>query len=210
MNLEATYDLTLPITSKMPVFPGDPAPELFTVSDIRKGDPLTISHISMGCHVGTHVDCPAHFLEDGPVLGAMQWRSFMGQARVLELTGSSFISREDLAQYEIPRDYHILLKTTNSARLAQSSFTEDYVFMDPEAANYLAGHNPRSVGFDYYSLDPASSQTFPAHTRLAEQGIPVFVCLDLSGPPSGDYWFVGLPLRLDQLEGAPARVLLQK
>jgi arylformamidase len=72
----------------------------------------------------------------------------------------------------------------------------------------LLNFQPLSLGFDYYSLDPPSATTFPAHLEAARRAIPVFVCLDLSEVSPGEYFFSALPLRIEKIEGIPVRAVL--
>lgn len=204
-------DLTLPIGPDLPVYPGDPRPERRLVSDLAKGDPVTASVLTLGAHVGTHVDLPAHFIEGGETLGDYPIDAFIGPAQVLDLTDVEHaIDKERLAREPIPEDRHLLLKTRNSSFIRSPAFRDDYVFLDPGAADHLLATNPRSIGIDYYSLDPAVSETFPAHRLCAEQGLPVFVCLDLSAVSPGPHSFAGLPLLDPALEGSPMRSFLWK
>lgn len=46
------------------------------------------------------------------------------------------------------------------------------------------------------------------HRLLLERGTVVIELLDLAGVPEGDYRMVALPLRLENLDGSPCRVLL--
>ena len=46
------------------------------------------------------------------------------------------------------------------------------------------------------------------HRELLKKGISILELLDLSGIAEGDYFMVALPLRLEGLDGSPARVIL--
>jgi arylformamidase len=54
-------DVTLPISERLPVWPGDPP---VRVAQVSEGLPI-VSRLSMSVHAGTHVDAPAHFLPRG-------------------------------------------------------------------------------------------------------------------------------------------------
>lgn len=202
-------DLTVPIGPDMAVYPGDPRPERRLVSDLAKGDPVTASVITLGAHIGTHVDLPAHFIRGGKTQGDYPIDAFIGPAHVLDLTDvARAIGEERIAREAIPKDRHLLLKTRNSSFVRDSAFREDYVFLDPAATARLLATHPRSIGIDYYSLDPAGAETFPSHKLCAERGLPVFVCLDLGLAAPGAGWFAGSPLSHPELEGAPVRAWL--
>ncbi len=204
-------DLTLPISPLVLRYPGDPQPVIERETDISKGDALTASHFSMNCHVGTHVDAPAHFLKDGVTLEGLPLERFYGPAVVRELLDRDVIGIEDLKDAHLPAQRHLLLKTRNSELLQLDTFSQNYCTLSPEAANVLCGLQPLSVGFDYYSLDPYQDDgAFPAHTILARFGIPVYVCLNLLEVLAGEYLFSGFPLRLAGVEASPVRAVLVK
>jgi arylformamidase len=192
----------------MLLYPGDSAPTLQRVSSIAEGAMLTASKVELGCHVGTHADAPAHFLADGLTLDELGFQHFCGPAVVLDLPGRDRITQADLAGLAIPRGRHVLIRTRNSEALHRRAFDPAYCFVTPGAVRDLLDRQPLSIGFDYYSLDPLSEESFPAHLEVARFGIPVFVCLDLTNVSAGEYNFIALPLKLSNLEGFPVRAVL--
>lgn len=202
-------DITVVLSSQSLVYPGDSPPSITRTSDLTRGDPLTASHLSMSCHIGTHVDAPAHFIEDGCTLENLPIESLYGPAHVVDLQGKQIISTEDVSSLSLPQRHHILLRTDNAALLRLDGYSERHCVLSPEAARYLCCLHPLSVGFDYYSLDPDQRPDhFPSHVVLARAGIPVFVCLDLFDITPGSYTFAGFPLRLAGAEASPVRALL--
>ena len=136
------FDITLKLSSHTLLYPGDPVPLVTRTSDLRQGDSLTASHLSVSCHVGTHVDSPAHFIEHGATLDDLPLDSFYGPAVVVDLVGKAVIEVADFTSVEIPTSHHILLKTDNSAFLQLDTFASSYCVFSPEAAEYLADLNP--------------------------------------------------------------------
>ena len=65
------YDISLPVSDDLPVWPGDPHVRLQYINTITAGDPYTLSSIMMGAHSGTHVDAPSHFLAHGKTVDAL-------------------------------------------------------------------------------------------------------------------------------------------
>ncbi|MBV8901473.1 MAG: cyclase family protein [Verrucomicrobia bacterium] len=210
MRASIIYDLTLPLGTKTVVYPGDSPPVIEQVSSLGSGDRLTSSRFAVGCHVGTHVDAPAHFLRDGSTIDRLPLQRFCGPAVVLDLQGKRFIREQDLRDCSIPENHHVLLKTDNAALLASAHFVTPYTYLEPAAASYLCERNPCSIGIDYYSFDPYESEEFPSHTILAKHNVPAFVCLNLGLVPAGTYSFAGLPLPLEHTEASPVRAIVWK
>jgi arylformamidase len=208
LNAQAAIDLTLPIGPNMLLYPGDSPPALKLLSSLERGDALTASELVMGCHVGTHVDAPAHFVRGGLTVDRLDKKHFFGPAIILDLTSRARVELQDVENESIPTGHHVLLKTRNSALLRESSFTSDYAYVTPEATKHLLEREPLSIGIDYYSLDPPAETDFPAHRMVAEQGLPAFVCLDLASVKAGTYFFTAFALPITDVEGIPVRALL--
>ncbi len=201
-------DISLPLDERLVVYPGDQRPVVKRLASIAEGDALTASELTIGCHVGTHVDAPAHFLSNGAAVTDLPLAHFHGPARVLNLTELEIVDEAAVRAARPPSGVHLLLKTRNSALLSESVFRRDYCSLTVAAAEALLEQRPLSIGFDYYSLDRPGDEEFPVHRTAAERGLPVFVCLDLRGVEAGDYHFSALPLRVAGLEGVPVRAVL--
>lgn len=59
------YDVSLPISEFLIVWPGDPPVNITQPLHLAKGDTATVSQLEMSAHTGTHVDAPAHFILGG-------------------------------------------------------------------------------------------------------------------------------------------------
>jgi arylformamidase len=202
------HDVSLSISSQTVVFPGDSVPHIRRISDIQLGDPLTHSQLSIGCHVGTHIDAPSHFLAEKWSLNQLPLESFYGPAIVFNMQNKSRVEKSDIDSLNLPYHHHLLFKTDNSSLLQTQKFHSSYCTLSQEAAEFLCQGKPLSIGWDYYSLDPSEANDFWAHKRFAVHNVPVFVCLDLFHIHPGVYHFVGLPLRLESVEASPVRALL--
>ena len=64
------YDVTVPISNAMPVWPGDPPVQLKAKSHPSRDRTHTVrlTAIEMGSHTGTHMDAPFHMIERGRTL----------------------------------------------------------------------------------------------------------------------------------------------
>lgn len=203
------FDVSMPIKRRMPTYPGDPKVEIKPVCRIKDGDRLNLSGLCMGTHTGTHVDPPYHFEEDGWKADQLPLELLIGRATVFELTGVEKITASDLKGLKMEGLCRVLFKTRNSKLLKERGFRRDFVYLTGEAAWYLADQGIKLVGFDYLSIEEYKNKESPAHHILLSRGIPVIEGLILDEIDPGEYELLCLPLKLEDGDGAPARVVLR-
>jgi arylformamidase len=202
-------DVTVPLSAELPTFPGDPPFRAEPTHRMQDGAAYNVAQLSLGTHTGTHVDAPFHFLADGATVDALPLEILLGKARVVDLGGRDLVDRADLEALDLREDLRVLLKTRNSGQLRQQAFQEDYVYLTPDAATYLAQVGIKLVGFDYLSIEKFGSRDFAAHRALLEAGVVIVEGLDLSDVEPGEYDMTCLPLRIAGGDGSPARVVLR-
>jgi arylformamidase len=203
------YDATLPIHEKMVVFPGDPPFKKEPVSQIQTGDDCNLSRITMGTHLGTHVDPPAHFFANGATVEQIALETLVGPGAVVDLRGCSQIDRHALENASVAGYTRVLMKTDNGPRLLDSAFHQDYVHLTEDGARYLVESEVCLVGIDYLTIDHPSNPGSPVHHLLLEAGILVAEGVHLLDIPPGEYEIFCLPLKIKGADGAPARILLR-
>lgn len=208
MKNHTLIDITLPIDERLAVYPGDPRPEVRRLSSIEHGDALTASELRIGCHLGSHVDAPAHFLRGAPQVAQLPLEHFYGEAVVLDCTAANVVDVDTVAAFRPARGVHLLLKTNNSLALQKPDYREDHCFLTPRAIGELLSWEPLSIGFDYYSLDRSGDHSFPVHRAVAARGLPAFVCLNLLDVAPGEYELCALPWNIPGLDGIPVRAVL--
>lgn len=71
------YDISVSLSTKMPVFPGQPKFKREFISEITKGKNSNVSKITMTSHTGTHVDSPYHFIQDGTQLNKLNFPALL-------------------------------------------------------------------------------------------------------------------------------------
>ncbi len=205
------YDISLPISNNLPVWPGDPPVSLKMTSSIAKGDQCNLTGIEMGAHVGTHIDAPYHFIEHGAKTDTIPIETFIGPCLVVELDAEVLIEKMDFRKYNLNEHSRVLIKTRNSELWANdvSSFDPNYVSLGMNAAQYLVEIKTILVGIDYLSIESFQCGSCPVHRLLLENNITVLEGLNLSGVKEGVYELICMPLKLQGCEGAPARVVLR-
>ncbi len=206
---DAWIDVSVPIRSGMVHWPGNPAIVITQTEHLQHGDVATVSMLGCGVHTGTHIDAPNHFILGGAGVDAFRLDRLIGPARVLDMDELTRIRRRDLESLGIRAGDRVLFKTRNSRFWKEREFRSDYTCLLPEAAVWLAERGVRTIGIDYLSIAPMD-QPIETHVPLLAAGICIIEGLDLSGVDPGLYDLICLPLRLDGLDGAPARVVLRK
>jgi arylformamidase len=205
-----TYDISVPITPDLPVWPGDPKVIIKQVGKIEAGDEANVSHISLSAHTGTHVDAPFHFVEDGPTLEEMPLSQMMGRAYVQYLPDVDLVTAEVLKRAKIPpRTRRVLFKTRNSELWVrgETEFQTDFVALSADGAKFLVERGVKLVGIDYLSIAPFDNPG-PTHEILLKANVMILEGLNLSEVSQGRYTFYCLPLNLQGVDGAPARAIL--
>jgi arylformamidase len=160
--------------------------------------------------MGTHVDAPDHFLNNGKTVEKIALSVLSGRAYVLYLPEADLITAATLEQAEIPpRTRRVLIKTRNSEYWTRQlkEFQTDFVALSPDAAQYLVDRGVKLVGIDYLSIAPYH-QGLVAHQILLKAGMVILEGLDLSAVTPGRYTLYCLPLKLAGSDGAPARAIL--
>src|SRR5215813_15038697 len=94
-------DLTVGIQHQMVHYPGDPGVELTQTKHLDRGDPATVSHLSLGVHTGTHVDAPVHFIGGAAGVDEFSIDAMVGPARVIEILDKETCTAQDLAAHDI-------------------------------------------------------------------------------------------------------------
>ena len=168
-----------------------------------------------------HIDAPGHAIAGAPYLDKIPLETFIGACRVLDFSeeDGECITKEMLLKKNIPaRPHHgsgaggkkgerILLKTRNSIRGFQE-FYNDYVYLDGDAADYLANIGVMLVGIDSLSIKKRGGSDHRPHVSLLSKNIPIIEGLNLFPVQEGEYQLICLPLNFTDIDGAPARAVL--
>lgn len=211
MSAESDWiDISVPIENGMVHWPGDPPIAISQPLHLDRGDPATVSRLTLGAHTGTHVDAPNHFLPGTGGIDSLAPERMIGRARVIEVRGTTRIGEQELREHRPQAGERILLKTSNSERCWNSpEFVPDFAHLSIEGAAYLARCGIQTVGIDYLSIgqgDPGPA----THRELLKAGVCIIEGLNLSQAQAGEYELVCLPINIRDGDGAPARALLRR
>ena len=207
------HDVSLVLRPDMVTWPGEPPPKIEPLKRIARGDSNNVSIITLGDHTGTHVDPPLHFIEGGNTVDKLPLDALIGPCRVVGFEGQGHVSGEWLDGAKIPMNTErLLFKTRNSERWADptAGFTRDFTAIDASTARWCVERQVKLVGVDYLSIEPQGpeKQGYPVHNTLLRANVVIIEGLDMRGIAAGEYDLVCAPIKLQDGDGAPARVFL--
>ncbi|MFF4648585.1 cyclase family protein [Streptomyces sp. NPDC001380] len=215
-------DLSQPIATGMPVYPGDPQvavrPALTAAAD-----GVNVLHLDLGSQSGTHVDAPFHIDDALPALDALPLERFTGPAVAVDARGLPPHAPIGPERFEAllaglrtgaraGTPPIVLVATGWSAHWGTAAY-RDHPHLTREAAELLVAAGIRTVGIDALSVDPTPGEDFPAHRVLC--GAHAVIAENLTGlGPVLDAQAAGepvevslLPLHLPGADGAPVRAV---
>lgn len=189
-------DITLQISDDMKVFPGDVQPK-FSLRYDYADDGCRVSDMILGSHTGTHIDAPKHFFKKGNTVDRIPLNQLLGSARIFEFK-SKVLQKEDLPK-DIKKNEIILIKNLKGKDS----------FLSINAAEYLVSKKIKAIGCQGLSIESSESNG-TVHKKLLSHDIPIIEGLDLDKVKPGRYFFICLPLKLKNFDGAPCRAILLK
>jgi kynurenine formamidase len=210
VNIIQTADLSHPLHTDMPVYPGDPTVSLSEATTIER-DGFNVLHLHMGSQSGTHMDAPLHFLEGGTTIDAISPDTFMGQATIARVTGlgdGAVIGASDIPTPAGAGEI-LLLNTGWSEHWGTERYFA-HPYLSAAAAERIVTLGYKMVAVDALSVDQTEGSTgdFTAHMVLLGAEIPI--CENLTNLEAicwGDPWVSLLPIRILGGDGAPIRAV---
>jgi arylformamidase len=208
-------------------FKGPPSTDLGVQMNVRtKSDPgfwMSTQLDLMSLHTGTHVESALHNIEDGEAIDEVGLDRVIGSAVVLDLTPTEAMQILDVADLqeangkleasgESIRPGDILLLRTDWAQrhIGTPRYFKESPGLTEEAARWIAGRGPKSVGCDFFE-EPAARQPgwtadqFVVHLAILGAGIPLIEGLvNLRDLPPRVRFFAPF-YKFKGVESAPAR-----
>ena len=208
-------------------FKGPPSTDLGVQMNVRtKSNPgfwMSTQIDLMSLHTGTHVESALHSIEDGEAVDEVALERVIGDAVVLDLTPTEAMQILDVADLEEAngkldasgesiRPGDILLLRTDWAQrhIGTPKYFKESPGLTEEAARWIAGRGPKSVGCDFFE-EPAARQPgwtadqFVVHLAILGAGIPLIEGLvNLRDLPPRVRFFAPF-YKFKGVESAPAR-----
>ncbi len=201
-------DLTQPLSSATPAYPGDTRPQLKRVANVAD-DGFENHLLVSGMHAATHLDGPRHMLGEGPFLSEVDVSRFAGRGVLLDARGVSVVGPVVLGNTRLQAGDIVLVYTGFSRFYGQAAYWESHPVLTPEFAHRLVESGVSIVGMDTASPD---QEPYAVHKILLGGGVLILEnltnldALDRKKP----FDVIVLPLRVEAdsaLARAVARVL---
>ncbi|WP_049982902.1 cyclase family protein [Halorubrum sp. BV1] len=220
-------DLSRPIETGMPTYPGDPEVTL-SPDATHAEDGYATSELQTGSHAGTHVDAPRHTLAGGKPVDAVGVGSFALDARLVDLAGE-FDAREPITAAALPTagsvrdDCDLLVVHTGWADRWGADSYRDHPYLTAAAAERCRDLGV-GVGLDTFGPDPTPSAPTasksgdpsageptgtPAHDVLLGAGLPIVENLCSLADLPDRFRLYAFPLRLRDGDGSPVRAVAE-
>ena len=201
------WDISPPLASATPAFPGDTTYQQRWSAQIGPGCPVNVSAITLSPHLGAHADAPLHYARDAAAIGEVDLAPFLGPCRVIHaIEQGRLITRAHLEHAVSNLPPRVLVRTCSAAPLAWS---DTFTAFAPDTIAWLASLGVTLVGIDSPSVDPADSKTLDSHMQLLKHDLRVLENLVLDEVPAGDYELIALPLKLTMACASPVRAVLR-
>ena len=201
------HDISRPIHTGMPRWPGDTPAEFKLVATIPAGSACNIGRLQMSVHTGSHADAPYHYNQAGAKIHELPVDTFVGPARVVDVRGHAVITTELLAAHDFSATPRVLFRS--------DSWTDPEVFpaswplLATDTPAWLGAHGVKLIGLDVPSVDHLTSKDLAIHHLLDAAGIIILENLDLRAVPPGVYELIALPLKIKDADGSPGRAVLR-
>lgn len=200
-------DISQPLKNGIAEWPGD-TPFSYEVA-FSKADTgsVNIGKLTTSTHMGTHIDAPFHFDNNGLKVLDLSVDLFIGRARVIDVTGCLTVGRKELEQIDFDGAERILLRTGSRDDL--TVFPERFPVLRADIGPLLKERGVKLIGVEAPSVDSENSKTMDAHHALNDNGVVILENIVLRNVPAGDYELIALPLALAYGDGSPVRAVVR-
>lgn len=187
-------------------------------SSIKKGDIANNSYIKTTVHIGTHLDMPYHFYENGQTIEDFDINFFeSNKVLYIKLKPNELIIKDELIsllEKERKRDYEFLIVNTSIWRKRDSKeFWEENFGFAPDIADYLRKEFPkiRIIGIDSISISSFQDRILgrEAHKKFLNPKKPILIVEDMKLKDSFSkiHRLQIIPLRIEKCDGLPCTVI---
>ena len=178
------------------VWPGDPEPRAQKLYEMKNGDIINLTALSMCAHNGTHVDAPLHFIADGRSIDQLPLDAFVGDCYVARHEGN--VTAEDA---------QVILQDAAHAGASERILIAGKATVTAEAARVFVDAHIRLIGNESQTVGPENAP-MQVHLILLGAGIVLLEGVVLKDVEPGKYFLSAAPVNVAGSEGSPCRAYL--
>ncbi|MFP3323759.1 arylformamidase [Planococcus sp. SIMBA_160] len=203
--MKSIIDISMALDATTPEWPGDtPFAYRLSVTKQQSGS-VNIGELQSSTHIGTHIDAPFHYDEQGLKTDELPLDVYLTTAQVMDVTGLEQVKLDDLDELKQGVSA-VLLKTASWQD--RSEFPGAWPVFDPAIAEWMQANGVRLLGVDVPSVDPETSKELPMHHAMNRNGRFILEGIVLDEVAAGVYQLAALPLKIRGGEGSPVRAVL--
>jgi arylformamidase len=200
-------DITRPIFSGMPVWPGDTPAEFTLAATKAGGSSANVGRLRVSVHTGTHADAPFHYNDAGAKMDEILPGTYVGPARVVDIRGHATVTTALLAAHDFSATPRVLFRSDTWTNPAV--FPSTWPLLAADVPAWLGARGVKLVGLDVPSIDHRDSKDLLLHHACDAAGLVILENLDLSAVAPGVYELIALPLKIRGGDGSPIRAVLR-
>jgi len=201
------HDISRPIHTGMPRWPGDTPAEFKLVATISAGSAVNVGRLQLSVHTGTHADAPYHYNQAGARMDQVPVETYVGPARVVDVRGHATITIALLSAFDFSTTPRVLFKSDTWTD--PDYFPDSWPLLAANVPAWLGARGVKLVGLDVPSVDHLTSKNLPIHHALDAAGLVILENLDLRAVAPGVYELIALPLKIRDGDGSPVRAVLR-
>ncbi|NQV55630.1 MAG: cyclase family protein [Rhodospirillales bacterium] len=179
-----------------------------------------VSRLEILGHIGTHVDAPIHFMEDGWSIDQVPLENIIKKGRIIPLTDTepnAMVTADMVLATGVDFDAGVIpvLHTGWTDRAwGTQRFWDDMICLDTSVSELMIERGVSAVAIDFFpeaafwNMDgfPPGGPG-PNHKLLLGNEIIIIQMLtNIGAIGDKDFTLAAVPLRLENLDGSPARV----
>ena len=213
ISFSRMIDLTHTLHEDFPTYFGGKALEHSDMMTFAK-DGLNVKKLSYAEHIGTHIDAPIHFSENGIDCSEIPVDQLCAPLCIVDISERAAenpdteLTPDDITAYEkrfgrIPAGSCLAMNSGWTQRADSEKFRNadakgkmHFPGIHPEASQFLLEQRDLvGIAVDTLSLDKGTSEKFGTHYSWLPSGRWGVECIALSGeiPPSGAHILIGAP-----------------
>ena len=190
-------------------------------SDMSQGDVANDSTITTTVHIGTHIDMPYHFFEEGQTIEDFDIDYFSSKKVLfIDMLPDNIIVKNDLLELlekEADKNKYefLIIKTGICHKRGEEVFWKSNYGFDPSIAEYLRENfsNIRIIGFDSVSVSSFANRMLgrESHRAFLDPENPLLILEDMDLCELKKSSIINemdiVPLRISKCDGLPCTVL---